>query len=105
MDCMPDAQVVTWIRDQYNAIQDDLDERARRRWAAAEARSLGWGGISAVALATGVSDRTIRNGITELDDPSSQRIERQRRPGAGRKTREVEQPRLVKALELLARVR
>ena len=101
MDCMPDAQVVTWIREKYNAIQDDLDERARRRWAAAEARSLGWGGISAVALATGVSDRTIRNGITELDDPSSQRIERQRRPGAGRKTREVEQPRLVKALELL----
>lgn len=101
MDCMPDAQVVTWIREKYNAIQDDLDERARRRWAAAEARSLGWGGISAVALATGVSDRTIRNGITELDDPSSQRIERQRRPGAGRKTREVEQPRLVTALELL----
>ena len=47
----------------------------------------------------------LENGITELDDPSSQRIERQRRPGAGRKTREVEQPRLVKALELLARVR
>lgn len=101
MDRMPDAQVVTWIGEKYNAIQADLDERARRRWAAAEARSLGWGGISAVALATGLSDRTIRHGITELDDPNSQPIERQRRPGAGRKAREVEQPRLIKALELL----
>ncbi len=101
MDCMPDAQVVTWIREKYNAIQADLDERARRRWSAAEARSLGWGGISAVALATGVSDRTIRYGIAELDNPNSQPIERQRRPGAGRKAREVEQPRLIKALDLL----
>ncbi len=37
---MPDAQIVTWIKEKYNAIQADLDERARRRWAAAEARSL-----------------------------------------------------------------
>jgi hypothetical protein len=66
---MPEAQVLEWIRNKYVAIVPDLDERGRRRWAAAEARSLGWGGIAAVAQATGISDRTIRNGIGELDDP------------------------------------
>ena len=40
---MPDAQVVTWIAEKYTAIEADLDERARRRWAVAEARFLGWG--------------------------------------------------------------
>ena len=30
---MPDAQVVSWINEKYNAIAPDLDERARRRWA------------------------------------------------------------------------
>ena len=71
---MPDAQVVEWIREKYTAIVSDLDERARRRWGAAEARSLGWGGIQAVAVATGLSDRTIRNGIKELDDPDARRL-------------------------------
>jgi hypothetical protein len=80
---MPDAQVVEWIRAKYTAVLSDLDERARRRWGAAEARSLGWGGIQAVAAATGMSDRTIRNGIKELDDPDAPATSRQRRLGAG----------------------
>lgn len=98
---MPDAQVVEWIREKYAAVVDDLDERARRRWGAAEARSLGWGGIDAVAAATGLSDRTIRSGIKELDDPSAPPASRQRRAGGGRKSRELEQPGLVIALEKL----
>jgi transposase len=98
---MPDAQVVEWIREKYTAIAADLDERARRRWGAAEARSLGWGGIEAVAAATGLSDRTIRNGIRELDDPCVAPSGQQRRRGAGRKAREFEQPGLAEALERL----
>lgn len=98
---MPDAQVVEWIREKYTAILADLDERGRRRWAAAEARSLGWGGIAAVAAATGMSDRTIRTGIQELDDPHAAPPDRQRRTGAGRKRREQEQPELIAALEQL----
>jgi len=98
---MPDAQVVEWIRDKYTAIVADLDERARRRWGAAEARSLGWGGIQAVAAATGMSDRTIRNGIKELDDPDAPPATQQRRTGGGRKRRESEQPQLIEALEKL----
>lgn len=98
---MPDAQVVEWIREKYEAIVGDLDERGRRRWAAAEARSLGWGGVSSVAMATGISDRTVRNGIRELDDPDAAAMNRQRRPGAGRRSREAEYPQLVEALEAL----
>jgi Rhodopirellula transposase DDE domain len=98
---MQDARIVEWIRRKFLAIVADLDERGRRRWAAAEARSLGWGGISAVAHATGISDRTIRNGLGELDDPSALTPARQRREGAGRRSREETQPGLVKALESL----
>ena len=98
---MPDVQVTEWIRHKYLAILSDLDERGKRRWAAAEARSLGWGGIAAVAQATGMSDRTIRNGIRELDDPHALGPDRQRKHGAGRCAREQEQPDLIKALEAL----
>jgi transposase len=95
---MPDARVVEWIREKYSAIVADLDERARRRWAAAEARSLGWGGIEAVSAATGLSDRTIRSGIRELDELGSLPATQQRRSGAGRKCAESQQPELVEAL-------
>ena len=95
---MPDDKIVNWIREKYIAIAGDLDERGRRRWAAAEARSLGWGGITAVAQATGLSDRTIRNGLKEINDPDTLSSDRQRCPGAGRNCREDEQPRLVDAL-------
>jgi len=98
---MPDASVIEWIREKYIALAQDLDERGRRRWAATEARSLGWGGISAVAVATGISDRTIRNGIQELNDPNATPANRQRRIGAGRFKREDEQPELVETLESL----
>ena len=95
---MPDASIVEWIREKYTALVADLDERGRRRWAATEARSLGWGGIAAVAEATRISDRTIRNGIKELDDPDAAASNRQRRVGAGRLSREEEQPELIEAL-------
>jgi hypothetical protein len=98
---MPDASVVKWIGEKYHALASELDERGRRRWAAVEARSLGWGGITAVAQATGLSDRTIRNGIQELDQPDTVPPGRQRRVGAGRKPREVEAPGLLRALERL----
>jgi len=98
---MPDANVVEWIRDKYAALVQDLDERGRRRWAATEAVSLGRGGIAAVAAATGLSDRTVRNGIQELRAGQSLSPDRQRKPGGGRKRREAEQPQLVSALEAL----
>ncbi|RYY81864.1 MAG: ISAzo13 family transposase [Chitinophagaceae bacterium] len=97
---MPDKQVVSWLRDKYVIISPELDERGRRRWAAMEARSLGWGGVAAVALATGLSDRTVRNGIQEIAKPD-ELGDRQRKAGAGRTRREIEQPGILKALDAL----
>jgi len=95
---MPEATVVGWIRGKFIALLGELDERGRRRWAATEAVSLGWGGIAAVAEATGISDRTIRNGIRELKAADSLPGGRQRRQGAGRPAREDEWPELMRAL-------
>lgn len=96
---MPDASVVEWIRQKYLAVLQDLDERGRRRWAAAEARALGWGGVSVVAQATGLSDRTVRSGVRELDDPEVVSWDRQRKSGGGRRAIEVYHPGLVAVLE------
>jgi transposase len=98
LSAMPDVHVVEWIREKYHALVEDLDERGRRRWAAAEARSLGRGGIASVAEATGISNRTIRSGILELDDPDQIPADRQRRSGAGRPSRESQRPELIATL-------
>ena len=89
------------VRTKYSFLSQDLDERGKRRWAAVEAHSLGWGGIRAVAKATGISDRTIRSGIAELNDPNALDSTRQRRVGGGRRSREVEYPGLLSALDNL----
>ena len=96
---MPSARVVAWIRGKYVNLAGSLDERGRRRWAAIEAQSLGRGGIAAVAAASGLSDRTIRTGIQELEAGDSLPQDRQRRPGGGRRSRKQEQPTLLVALE------
>ncbi len=98
---MHDATIIKAIEGKYIELLDDLDERGRRRWAAVEARALGRGGITAVARATGLSDRTIRTGLKELDDPDPLPGHRQRRSGGGRKPHAVTQPGLQEALERL----
>ncbi len=50
------------VRAKYASLKPLLDERARRLWAAAEARSLGRGGIIRVAEATGLARAAIRAG-------------------------------------------
>jgi transposase len=96
---MTDETVVEWIRSKYESLAGELDERARRRWAAVEALSLGRGGITAVSRATGISDRTIRNGIRELREGDSPPAGRQRRVGGGRKPADEKYPGLLDALE------
>jgi hypothetical protein len=88
----------------YRSLRVEMDERGRRQWAAAEARELGWGGVSAVAAATGLSRTTIMAGLRELDLPNRQReVEavRVRRPGGGRKPVTETDPGLLAALEAL----
>jgi hypothetical protein len=101
---MQDAQKVGRIRRKYRALRVEMDERRRRQWAAAEARELGRGGVSAVARATGLSRTTITAGLRELKLPSRRRaVEavRVRRPGGGRKPLTQTDPHLWAALELL----
>jgi hypothetical protein len=98
---MQDATIIEAIEGKYVELLDDLDERGRRRWAAVEARALGYGGITTVALATGLSDRTIRTGLKELDDPSPLGGDRQRQIGGGRKSYAITQPGLQDALDRL----
>src|SRR4029077_15950815 len=52
----------TAIRNRYEAMRTGLDERERRLLAAAEARTAGYGGVSAVARATGIARSTIDRG-------------------------------------------
>jgi Rhodopirellula transposase DDE domain len=87
------------IRERFSAVAPFLDERGRRLVAAAEAFAAGYGGIAAVAIATGVAPSTIGRGLKELaqDEPS----ERIRRPGAGRKRTVSKDPTLLPDLEVL----
>jgi hypothetical protein len=86
---MQDATVVERIRLKFVAIEAVLDERSRRQWAAAEARDYGYGGVTAVAAATGLARDTIATGLRELEyrgsHPDEPVTERLRQGGAGRK--------------------
>src|SRR6478736_5033893 len=87
------------IRLRFEALKPVLDERGRRRFAAAEARAAGFGGIQAVAQITGIARSTIGRGLAELcgatDVPPAGRV---RRPGAGRKPLTETDPSLLDVL-------
>ena len=88
------------IKAKFDALQPLLDERTRRLWAAAEAQAIGWGGISRVAEATGMSQATVRTGLRELAAGlASAEVGRVRRPGGGRKRLTASDPELAAALE------
>ena len=56
------------IAEKYEALRGVMDEQMRRLWAATEARSLGYGGVSTVARAVGLTRPTITAGMKELGD-------------------------------------
>lgn len=78
-----------------------MDERARRIWAAAEARELGYGGVSLVAGATGISRTTIHGGLKELAQKKPPNLHRVRQPGGGRKALSHHCPDFSRRLENL----
>ena len=73
------------LRSKYKALASVLNERARRIWAATEAREAGRGGITLVARATGISYSTIVRGLQELRSQRLAPPNRVRRAGGGRK--------------------
>jgi len=102
---MDSALVADGIRKKFERLRASMNERVCRHWAAAEAMALPHGGITLVALATGMSRTRIRTGIAELkaQDNSSPALppSRSRRPGGGGKPIEQTDPELLLALEAL----
>jgi hypothetical protein len=94
------------VRMKYELLQPLMTERLRRQWAACEAESLGRGGVSLVAQATGLSRTTIWTGRRELrrradrpqDDLAPERV---RAPGGGRHLIEQDDATLLTALQAL----
>ncbi|WP_125610137.1 ISAzo13 family transposase, partial [Specibacter cremeus] len=91
------AEIVEVLRAKFDTILPHLDERATRLLLGAEARSLGHGGIAAVARASGAARSRVQQGVNELEAGIAP-LEGVRKPGAGRKTLVEKDPGLVPAL-------
>jgi hypothetical protein len=102
---MQDAAAIERIRRKFQCLDVVLDERSRRQWAAAEAAELGYGGVSAVARATGFARDTIQLGLRELEyrqqHPEEPTLQRLRKLGGGRKPLTQTDVALSSALEAL----
>jgi hypothetical protein len=92
------------IRDRYNNLKSNLNERARRLFVASEAISIGHGGIAAAHRATGMAPSVIGRGIAEVraienGTGPNLSLSRSRRPGGGRKRATEKNPALLPALK------
>ena len=87
------------LRAKFESLAPVLNERARRIWAATEARAAGYGGITWVSRATGISYSTIVRGIKELESGQTTQPGRIRRTGGGRKKNLQKDPTLLADLE------
>jgi hypothetical protein len=92
-----DADLVASLRAKFEAVLPHLDERQQRLVMAGEARSLGHGGIAAVASASGASRSRISAGVAELEAGEAP-LGRTRRTGGGRKSLAATDPALLAAL-------
>ncbi|MFL5510872.1 MAG: ISAzo13-like element transposase-related protein, partial [Gemmatimonadales bacterium] len=92
---------VEGLRTRYARMVPFLDERGRRLFVAGEALSLGHGGVTAAAAATGMARSTINRGMADLKAGRDDLGGAVRRPGGGRKRAVETQPGLLAALEAL----
>lgn len=94
------------VQRKMQNVYNSLSEKDRRRYAAAEAIKLGYGGVAYVAELFHCSRESIDHGIQELDqlpnDPIGDRI---RRPGAGRRTTEDKQPEVIQQVQAIIKDR
>ena len=96
--------MIAGVREKFAVLDTVLNERSRQLWAATEAKAIGHGGQSVVAKATGLSRRTIYQGLRELEyfcDDRKEVAQRVRSPGGGRKPLSHHDPTLVGDLEAL----
>jgi len=87
------------LKRKLNSIWPLLDERTRRIMAANEAIGLGYGGVSTVHRACGLSRKAIAKGVGEIEAGAAPLAGRIRRPGAGRKNLTETDPALLAALD------
>ncbi len=64
------AQAAECAARKYAVLRPHLDERQRRLVLGLEASELGWGGIKAIAAASGVHPDTIARGVREVTGDS-----------------------------------
>ena len=88
------------VSKKYKILSPHLNERSRRLFAAVEASSIGYGGVSVVSRVTKISRRAIHAGLKEIGGKSKS-PERIRLPGGGRKPATINNPKLLKELESL----
>src|SRR5450756_160950 len=87
------------LEQNLGAVWPMLEERTRRLLVANEALALGYGGVSRVHRACGLSRAAIATGIREIEEGVCLEPGRVRRPGAGRKRIAVSDPALLVALD------
>jgi Rhodopirellula transposase DDE domain len=92
---------IALLAKRFSSIWPILDERTRRLVAANEAMNLGYGGISKVRRACGLSRKAIAKGIDEIQNAIHPPEGKLRRPGAGRKSITEEDPSLLESLDRL----
>jgi len=78
-----------------------LNEQSLRRYVAMEARAMGHGGVSAMAQISGLARSTIYRGVSDINDNITAPPGRVRKPGGGRKRKELQAPALLTALKRL----
>jgi transposase len=98
---MKNHALIRDIQKKYQVMSPLLTERSKRVWCAVEARQIGWGGVSIIHKATGVSRPTIHRGIDELAEPTDLSPLQSRCAGGGRKSLTDHCPDLPKALDAL----
>jgi len=98
---MGDIDVLA-IQNRIEAVLPTLNEYQSRRYLSAEAKSIGYGGISLISRLSGVSRQTLTEGVKELDTSETVMPEgRSRKPGGGRKPIWETQPGILGILEEL----
>src|SRR5205809_7676153 len=95
---MPVTNVESALAEKFARLLPHLNERQRRLTVAAEAATLGRGGVSVAARASGLSRPTVYRGLVELDEPAFD-AGRARAAGGGRKRVVQTDPGLGAALE------
>lgn len=97
--CMKIEPFSPEIEAQMRNFYQSLSEKDRRRYAAIEAKKLGYGGISYICRILQCNGRTITRGISELETPLPEHEKRIRLPGGGRKSTLKTEPEIDTAFQ------